>query len=232
MDLRTNTAEGQPVTFAGCAEVLPHAFRCLHRGCFLTLGELTLKKKKKRIQHITGNTGCGDGEASYLSSQFPPCPVCLCLSRDCRPCSRLLPRSALRSSWPARWLLVLLAPVSWLPFSRPQRPFSPGRESAGDPSCQSSLQSTGLVSSRAPTPEEKEIANKSPRTAHPLWVTSVVIVFLDQRNCPSVNLTVARPHLNVLEGLKFADVLAEEQQIQREVVPLAVRGGQNAHSGE
>lgn len=48
----------------------------------------------------------------------------------------------------------------------------------------------------------------------------------------SVCKTVARPHLNVLEGLKFADVLAEEQQIQREVVPLAVRGGQNAHSGE
>lgn len=45
-------------------------------------------------------------------------------------------------------------------------------------------------------------------------------------------LIVALPHLNVFEGLQFADVLAEEQQIQREVVPLAVRGGQNAHSGE
>lgn len=45
-------------------------------------------------------------------------------------------------------------------------------------------------------------------------------------------MTVALPHLNVFEGFQFADVFAEEQQIQGEIVPLAVGGGQNAHGGE
>lgn len=38
--------KARSVTSAGCAEFLPHSFCCLHRGCFLTAGELALKIKK------------------------------------------------------------------------------------------------------------------------------------------------------------------------------------------
>lgn len=47
---------------------------------------------------------------------------------------------------------------------------------------------------------------------------------------PSGNLMPT--HLDVFVGLEFTDVLLQEQQIQREIIPLAIRGGQNAHSGQ
>lgn len=39
-------------------------------------------------------------------------------------------------------------------------------------------------------------------------------------------------HLDVFVGLQLADVLFQEEQIQRQIVPLATRGGQDAHCGQ
>lgn len=39
-------------------------------------------------------------------------------------------------------------------------------------------------------------------------------------------------HLDVFVGLQFADVLLQEEQVQREIIPVAVRGRQDAHGGQ
>lgn len=176
--------KARSVTFAGCAELLPHSFCCLRRGCFLTVGELALKRKKtahdwqcwmqKPTTRVAGPNprGCDLWRRrslacarSYLSSRFPPCPACPCLRWDRHPCSRLLPPWVPRSSRRGRGLPVSPAPVSWLRRCRPRCPFSPGRASAADPSRQSSPQGTGLVSSGAPTPDKQITANHQRRHA-------------------------------------------------------------------
>lgn len=42
----------------------------------------------------------------------------------------------------------------------------------------------------------------------------------------------SQTHLDVLVGLELADVLLQEEQIQRQVVPLPCRGGHDAHRGQ